>query len=112
MRGQIAAIKVRNFYRNARETAQAMVSASLRADPARKYAGDSALVELSYDTQGNLAHISVASATDESLAHVLDYTVNWTSIASPAQYDLPNRTMLLRVYVGRDGVIRVGVELL
>lgn len=112
MRSQMAVVNMRQFYKNARDTAQKTVLDSLRPDLRRKYPGDSALVELSYDRQGTMAHMCVASATDENLAHMLEHTVNWISVASPATYNLPNRKVLLRVDVGMDGGIRVGVELL
>jgi hypothetical protein len=112
MRGQMAVMKLGHFYRRARETAQATISTSLPVDLEREYPEDSALVELSYDKQGNLAHISVTSATGEGLAHVLEHTVNWASVASPINYGLPNERMILRIGVGGHGRINVGIELL
>jgi hypothetical protein len=112
MRSQMAVVNMRQFYKNAGDTAQKTVLDSLRPDLRRNYPGDSALVELSYDRQGTMAHMCVASATDENLAHMLEHAVNWISVASPATYNLPNRKVLLRVDVGTDGGIRVGVELL
>ena len=48
----------------------------------------------------------------DGLARVLEHALNWASVASPANYGLPNERMILRIGVGGHGRINVGIDLL